>query len=80
MVVKKKPMMYLDVTDPTAEYHNLINNKNEVVGKVSAKDYLKNPEKYMNDPNVTPFQYTGWRKKKDTKSKSKRKKKDCGCK
>jgi len=77
MVVKKKiPVIYLDVTKPNSEGNfYLLNQKNKVVGEVPAKEYLKNPDKFMND-EIMPIQYTGWREKKDNKSKAKR----CKCK
>jgi len=52
---------------------------NKIVGEITATEYEKHPEKYLTD-EITPIRYTGWRKKKATKPKSKRKKKDCGCK
>lgn len=77
MVIKKKPVMYLDVTQPNDEgNYNLINSKNKIVGSIPAAKYLKDSEKYMADESIIPFQYTGWRKKKNKKAKSKR----CRCK
>lgn len=75
-MAKKPSMLYLDVTEPDIEGNfTLINNKKEVVGKVAQKDYLKHPEKYLND-KITTFTSTGWREKKKGKPKTKR----CKCK
>ena len=80
MTVKKSKQLYLDVTKPnTNDIYYLINMKNKVIGEVTEEEYLKHPDKYMTD-EITPIRYTGWRKKKTNKPKSKRKKKDCGCK
>jgi hypothetical protein len=76
MVVKKKPMMYLDVTKPNADNnYYLIDSKNKIVGEVPVSKYQKNPEKYLSD-EITPMTYTGWRKKQFKKPKTKR----CKCK
>jgi len=77
MVVKKKPMLYLDITKPNADgVYYLLNQKNKVVGEVSEKEYLKHPDRFMNE-DITPIQYTGYReKKKSIKPKTKR----CKCK
>jgi hypothetical protein len=82
MVVKKKPMLYLDITKPnTGNNFYIINSKNKLIGEVPAEEYREHSEKYLTD-EMTPITYTGYRKKKGDKVKSKRKtkKKDCGCK
>jgi hypothetical protein len=80
MTVKKPKHLFLDVTKPnTNDIYYLINMNNKIVGEITATEYEKHPEKYLTD-EITPIRYTGWRKKKTTKPKSKRKKKDCGCK
>lgn len=76
MVVKKKSMLYLDITKPNTEgNYYILNHKNKVIGEVPAKDYLKHPDRFMND-EIVPIKYTGLREKKLTKLKVKR----CKCK
>ncbi len=76
-MVKKKPSLtYLDVTKPNASGNfYLINSKNEIIGEVPQKDYMKKPENYMND-EIMPITYTGYRTKRKAKPKTKR----CKCK
>jgi len=79
MVVKKKPMLLLDITKPNSSgNYYLINQKNKIVGEVPKLKYEKHPEDYLNE-EITPFTYTGWRKKKGIK-KIKSKVKRCKCK
>ena len=79
MTVKKSGLLYLDVTKPNTEDNfYLINAKNRLVGEITSDEYTKHPENYLND-EITSIRYTGLRKKKSNKSKTKRKK-DCGCK
>lgn len=87
MIKHKEPKhLYLDVTEPNAEKNYYLLNKykrknimGEIVGEVPVSEYVKHPENYLTD-EITAIRRTGWRKKKKTKSKTKRAKKDCGCK
>jgi len=75
-MVKNSNMLYLDVTTPDMDGNfPLINKKNEVVGKVSQVNYMKHPEKYLND-KIMAITSTGYRDKKKGKPKPKR----CKCK
>jgi hypothetical protein len=79
MTIKKPKQLYLDVTKPnTNDKYYLINMKNKLVGEVNSEDYTNHPGDFLND-EITPIRYTGWRKKKTNKSKTKRKK-GCDCK
>lgn len=76
MAVKKQSMIYLDVTKPNLEdNYYLVNAKNKMIGEVKAEDYKAHPEDFLTD-EITTMRYTGYRKKKSTKPKTKR----CKCK
>lgn len=85
MVVKKPKQLYLDITEPPNIEGNFYlldpSKKSKVIGEISKSEYMKHPEKFMTE-EIVAIRRTGWRKKKNSKDKSKRKlkKKDCGCK
>jgi len=87
MIKHKEPkQLYLDITNPNAEDNFYLLNKykrknimGEIVGEVPVSEYVKHPENYLTD-EITAIRRTGWRKKKKNKAKTKRAKKDCGCK
>ena len=83
MVVKKPKQLHLDVTEPNLDgmfYIMHPKKKDTVIGEVAKSEFMKHPEKFMTE-EIVAVKRTGWRKKKTTKkSKTKRAKKDCGCK
>jgi len=80
MIKHKTKQLYLDITSPNSEdNYYLINKKNNIIGEISAQAFKKHPEHYMTD-EITPITYTGLRKRKKNKIKTKRTKKNCKCK